>query len=405
MTSAWLRLRSVRVRLAVLYSVILLAASVLLVAAINLAISRSLAGEPVAQTFQITAVSRAPGIVVVEERTVRGELLDLEEVVNERTLASLRRFSLLGLAGLFPLSLVIGWLVSGRVLRPIGRIGSVARDIQTTDLSRRIELEGPEDELKNLADTFDAMLDRIENSVADRQAFVEDASHELRNPLAVMATSLDVVLADPDSDRAEYRRTAEVVRRTIDRTVHTVDDLVRYARRQVPAAQREPVDLARLVIDTGAEYAGAASARNLALVNVSSGGARVEVDRASLRRALGNLLDNAVRLAPAGSCIRIGAGATHDWAWVGVADEGPGIPADRHGTVFDRSWSTRRAPQRGLGLAIVRQVAESHGGLVTLRSREGMGSSFVVWLPAAPGAERSSVTADGLHPLNDPLGG
>lgn len=402
---AWAR--SVRLRLAVLYSVLVFGVAVIVVGVVNVGLSRTLSGDPVAEEYQITSFVNTPrGVVAVGETIIRRELREVEELVNQRTLDNLRTYSFVTLGALFPLSILIGWLVAGRALRPIDEITDVAREIQSTDLSRRIELEGPHDELRKLADTFDAMLDRVEQGINDQRAFVEDASHELRNPLAIMATNLDVALADEDADATSLRQTAEVVRRTVDRTTRTVDDLVTYARREVPEHRLVTLDVVALAAETVEEYMPPAGARGISIVTTGLDRLVIDADRDALKRALSNLLGNAVRLAPGGSQITVAVGEMGGWAWFGVRDQGPGIADEDHDLVFQRSWtaSGRGSPAgRGLGLAIVRQVATSHGGRATLTSQLGTGSSFVVWLPKDRTGPRIQVTADRIHPIADPF--
>ncbi len=379
---AWAR--SLRFRMALVYSVAVFLVGALVTGAVYWALARSVAGEPVTRERVVLSVTPTREGLSVQQRTLLTQYISLEQLVNERTLDQLQRFSLFALGGLFPVSLLIGWLVAGRALRPIDRITGVAREIQATDLSRRIMLGGPDDELRHLADTFDDMLDRIEEGAEEQRRFIEDTSHELKNPLAVMATNLDVALGDPGADAVSLRKAAEVVRRTVDRTAERVDELVMYARRDVPAEERSPVDLRRLVGEVLDEYAGAAAARRLTLEQL---GAEVTVDAArdSLKVAVGNLVDNAVRLAPVGSTITCGCGRVGRWAWLAVRDEGPGIPAEYHELVFRRSWRGSGEPgTAGLGLAIVRQVARAHGGAAALWSTEGVGSTFAVWLPSGP---------------------
>ncbi len=394
--------RSVRFRLALVYSVAVFVAGGLITGLVYWGVRRSVEGEPVTRELVITSLTPTQRGLSVQQRTLMTEFVSLEQLVNQRTLDRLQALSLWSLAGLFPLSLLIGWVVSGRALRPIDRIGAVAREIQATDLSRRIELDGPADELRALADTFDDMLDRIEAGVEEQRRFIEDTSHELRNPLAVMATNLDVALADPEADAGSLRRAAEVVRRTVDRTSQRVDELVMYARRDVPAEERAPVELRALVGEVLDEYAGAAAARSLSLEQMGAA-TTVAAGRDSLKAALGNLVDNAVRLSPVGSAVVAGCGTVGEWAWLGVRDEGPGIAPEYHEAVFRRSWRGSGEPgTAGLGLAIVRQVAEAHGGTVTLTSAEGAGSSFVIWVPTVEAAPVDEV-ASGVRPVADPL--
>lgn len=399
-------LRSARVRLAVFYTVVVFGLGALVIASINFAISRSLEANPVTDELQIRRVSNEPGAAVFIDSV---SLETIEHLANQEALAQLRSMSILTLAVLLPMSLITGWYIAGRVLRPIDDIITVAREIQASDLSRRIHLDGPDDELKDLADTFDDMLDRIEQGIEDQRRFVQDVSHELRNPLATMSMNLDVVLSSPDADVAEYRRTAEVMRRSIDRTARTVDGLMRFARSEVPSTGRgAPVDLGLLSQEVAAELRVGASRRGLSLVVVGEPGPWVRVEREALRSAVANLAGNAVRLAPAGTTVTCGSGALDGWAWIGVRDQGPGIEDAEHRFVFQRNWGkdqTRlhREQRSGIGLSIVRQVAESSGGTVTLNSSPETGSSFIIWLPMEDGVHPTSLTVDGIHPVKDPL--
>jgi len=305
-------------------------------------------------------------------------------------------------------SLGVGWVVAGRVLRPIGRITAVARDIQATDLSRRIELPGPDDELKQLGDTFDAMLARLDAAFAAQRQFVADASHELRNPLAIIRTNVDVALADPRADPEDLRHTITVVKRASDRMARLVDDLLALARRQEPILEHEPVDLGAAVAEASDDFVVPAAARNIVLDRAIAPGVVVTGDRDALKRAVANLLENAVRLAPQGSRIRLATGSEGDQAWIAVADEGPGIAPEDQPHVFDRFWRADKGRSRadggtGLGLAIVRQIAEGHGGQVRLRSKVGVGSSFVIWLPVAASSSPEPAPRPPASPAPTPV--
>jgi signal transduction histidine kinase len=378
--------RSIRFRYTLLYSAVLFGLAAVVVAAIYLVLVMSLRGEPVSPTYTKRICSN------VSDRCVTIDYFQAREFtrfVNSVTLTKLRNYSFGALVVLFVASLGVGWVVAGRVLRPIGRITSVARDIQATDLSRRIELPGPDDELKQLADTFDAMLARLDAAFAAQRQFVADASHELRNPLAIIRTNVDVALADPNADPEDLHHTIAVVKRASDRMARLVDDLLALARRQEPTLEHEPVDLGVAVAEASDDFVVPAAARDIVLDRAIAPDVVVTGDRDALKRAVANLLENAVRLAPAGSRIRLATGSEGDRAWIAVADEGPGISPEDQSHVFDRFWRADKARSRadggtGLGLAIVRQIAESHGGEVRLQSKVGLGSSFVIWLPVTP---------------------
>ncbi len=390
-------MRSIRFRYTLMYSGVLFGLAALVVAALYLILSMSLHGElfGAAQTF-CDAFGHCHQVDVFTGR-------QFEALVHARTLEKLRTLSFDALVVLFFASFAVGWVIAGRVLAPIGRITAVARDIQATDLSRRIRLPGPEDELKQLADTFDAMLARLDAAFAAQQRFVADASHELRNPLAIIRTNIDVAMSDPNADPEELRQAIVVVRRASERMARLVDDLLALARREMPTFEREPVDLGQAVGEASEEFLVPAETRGIVLDRAIAPGVVVIGDRDALKRAVANLLENAVRLGPAGSRIRLAVGSERGRAWVAVSDEGPGIVSDDQAHVFDRFWRADKGRSRadggtGLGLAIVRQIAQTHGGEVQLQSRLGVGSTFTIWLPVAelpaePSPRATSATA------------
>jgi signal transduction histidine kinase len=387
---------SVRFRLTAIYSLVLFGLAAVLVAGIYLAVAARLHKQVVADRA-IRAQVTPNGLVVPDQQQVYEYI---EHQANERALRTLRQFSFTALSLLFLASLAVGWVVAGRVLAPIERITAVARDIQVTDLQRRIGMRGPPDELQRLADTFDAMLGRLDEAFEGQRRFIHEASHELRNPLAVIRTNLDVLQSDPDADIADYRTAAEVVQRSTERMGRLVDDLLVYADRGSPTSKHEPVDVAMVVHDVAAEFLVPADARGSRLLASADPGLWVYGDRDTLRRALANLLANAVRLSEPGSTIRLAAGRETGWIWMAVEDEGPGIPPEQRELVFRRFWrgdeaGARREGRSGLGLTIVRQIAEAHRGTVRLLPSPKGGSTFVIWLPAsasngAPGAPSSA---------------
>ena len=390
--------RSLRFRMAALYSVVLFALAAVLVLVLYVGLSSSLEGEPVSKQTRNEAYVQLPDGSLA--RLVVYDQGAFERKVSSYALQRLRRWSLIALGGLFLASLLVGWVIAGRVLRPIGRITQVANEITGSDLSERIRLEGPDDELKRLADTFDAMLDRIDGAFATQRRFVADASHELRNPLAIVRTNTDLALATDDPTTAEVRRWGTVVLRATDRMTRLVDDMLALARLEAPRPTTERVDLGTLVGEAVDEIAADAGRRGVAVESRDHEAPVVNGDRATLRRALANLLDNALRVAPAGSAVRVVAGRRESWAFVAVADSGPGIAPDEQERVFDRFYRIDPGRARsdggsGLGLAIARQIAEAHGGTLRLFSTPGDGATFVLWLPA--------VREPGTPPAVDPI--
>jgi len=384
-------LGSIRFRLTVIYSGVLFLLASVMLGGVYLALRRSLDEEQVYQRYQQTAVLPTGERIPVAEGVIINLSRAVEHDANERAIELLKEFSFGALLGLFVTSLAVGWVVAGSVLRPIGRITSVARDIQATDMKRRIHLDGPDDELKELADTFDDMLDRIDGAFEQQKQFIHEASHELRNPLAVIRTNLDVTLADPEASPEELRQTMQVVQRSTERMTTLVDDLLVYARKGAESIERAPasIDVSTLAREGAEEFEAPADARGLRLSQqIPAEGLWVNGDRDAMRRALANLLANAVRLAPTGSTVTVSAGRQGPWVWMAVEDEGPGIPEVDQERVFQRFFrgdaaAGRQEGRSGLGLTIVRQIAEAHGGDVRLVSEPGRGSAFAIWLPAA----------------------
>lgn len=378
---------SIRFRLTALYSVLLFGLAAFTVAGVYAVLASRLGDEGHFVSRDVTVVREVPGGFELTPTQLLTEYRSVEQLANERALGLLRTYSLSALGLLFLASLAIGWVVAGRVLAPIGRITAVARDIQATDLSRRIAMRGPPDELKQLADTFDAMLSRLDEAFESRQRFVQEASHELRNPLAVIRTNLDVALADPNPDVGELRRTAELVERTAARMSTLVDDLLVYARSGSPERDFGPVDLGEIVAEAAEEFAAPARVRQMVVRGSAPFGVFVQGDRIALRRVVANLLTNAVRVAPAGSAIEVTAGESPVGPWLSVADEGPGIPPEQRDLVFQRFWrgdGGRSEGRSGLGLSIVAQVMRDHGGRVDLDANGAGGSTFTLRFPGSP---------------------
>lgn len=308
---------------------------------------------------------------------------------------------------MFVASLGIGWALSGWVLGPVPAIARTAQEIQATDLSRRIRLGGPDDELRHLADTIDSMLDRLDHAFVTQRQLIDDASHELRTPLTVIRANLDAALANPDATEEDRRHAAALVDRATTRMTHLVEDLLATNRRASNAYGDTDVDLGEVAREAGEEFERLATARRLAIDYDLQDGLQVIGDPDALRRAVGNLISNAVRLAPVGSRITVAAGRPRGWHWIAVRDQGPGIRAEHQERVFDRFWhgAASRGEERhtGLGLAIVRQIVEAHGGRARLFSEEGVGSTFVLWLrpqvsstelPAVPDGDPTAPAVD-----------
>lgn len=362
--------RSIRFRLSVLYSSVVFGLGAAVLGVIYYFVRRSLRQLPLAFDSRLAIVNGQP--IIIQDIDLDTAQL-MEQAVTQRALSLLSDYLTIGLIVLFLLSLVVGWVIAGRALRPVSAITAAAREIQASDLSRRISYQGPDDELGRLAATFDEMLERLDQAFHAQRRFLADTSHDLRTPLAIIRSNVDVLAGDPDSTTEEWQEVAGIVQRNTDRMSSMIEDLLATARLEARASARVQIDLADLVAEAAAEFAPRGSERQVT-VEANALPAEIEGVPQSLRRAIANLVDNALEAAPSPSRVVLASGVSDRWAWVAVADEGPGIDPQ----------IIERGPRNGLGLTIVRQVAEGHGGrLAAHRGRNG-GTIIVMWLPARP---------------------
>ncbi len=296
---------------------------------------------------------------------------------RERALNSLLLYSLLGLGLATIVSGWVGWVVSGRVIKPVSVITQTARRASEQHLGERIALSGPDDELKELADTFDDMLARLDQAFAAQRRFVADASHELRTPLAVMRTAIDVILAKPGRTAEQLEATAVRVRSAIERAEHMVDALLTLAisdRGQMSPG--EPVDLATAAED--AVDAAATEINRLGLrLDSALAPAETTGDPHLLDRMIGNLVANAVRHNTPGGEITLTSGLADGQAFFRVVNSGPMVPDEAIPLLFEPFMRTERrvgdGSGTGLGLAIAKSVAAAHGTTVQATSRPSGG--------------------------------
>jgi signal transduction histidine kinase len=308
--------------------------------------------------------------------------------LNQATLSTLMTRSLMALGLMALAALGLGWVVAGRVLRPLAAITATAKRCSTDTLHQRIALDGPDDELKELADTIDGMLERLDTSFASQRRFAANASHELRTPLAIMRAALDVGLRGRDTGAADPQGMDQTLREAVDRSEHLVDSLLLLARSEQTPPSREPLDLAAAAQD--ALDAWRAERASLGLrVSDRLEPAVVAGDRVLLERTVANLVENAVRHNQPGGWIELSSGTDdRGMAWVRVANSGRRIPPEQVPELFEpfRRLGGDRVGSRGgagLGLSIVRTVARVHGGSTHAEPLAVGGLAVTLTLPTA----------------------
>ncbi|MBN6056151.1 HAMP domain-containing protein, partial [Nonomuraea sp. RK-328] len=313
--------------------------------------------------------------------------------------AELRRLlvnSLVALPVMTFASMALGWYVAGRVLRPLARMTATVRHITADRLDRRLAATGPEDELKKLADTFDALLDRLESAFAAQRAFVANASHELRTPLTLQRAMAEVALADPDADAVALRTVLERLLAAGRHQERLIEALLTLARSRQGPQRRGAFNLAEITRQALDGRDGDTDLRLETEPHSALGtGPRVEADlrsapaagdRALVERLVANLLDNAARHNVPGGWIRVVTGVEAGRPTLRVSNSGPVIPPDRVATLlqpFQRLETGRRATGDGLGLglSIVAAIAEAHHGTLDARALPDGGLEVAVTLP------------------------
>ncbi|SDL74089.1 sensor histidine kinase [Streptomyces wuyuanensis] len=385
---------TIRIRLTLLYGGMFLIAGILLLSIIYLLTAQAL-HDGIRQSVEVGAAPGAnvtitsptcPRINDLVDNQQRNEALKLciaEQ--RQHALDELLTRSLFALLGLSVIAFAFGYAMAGRVLSPLGKITRTARRVVGTDLSRRIELDGPDDELKELADTFDEMLERLERAFSAQQRFVANASHELRTPLAINRTLLEVHLSDPGAP-PELQQLGKTLLATNERSEQLVEGLLLLARSENQIVERKPVDLAevagRAVDQTRAE----AEAKGIG-IRGERAPAVVQGNGVLLERIALNLVQNAVRYNIVdGGWVEVTTEVQHGQAVLVVTNTGPVVPAYEIDNLFEpfrrlRQERTGSDKGVGLGLSIARSVAMAHGGRIIAEPREGGGLVMRVTLP------------------------
>jgi signal transduction histidine kinase len=403
---------SVRLRLTAWYASIFLLCGAVLLAISYVIVSRNTTDFPIQVAKKLTAQDGGIAVAVpagAGAETVppmkltsvgplaqpdRAYLLKLENARKEaehKVTGELRRETMIdfafALVGTTLISVLGGWLVAGRALRPVARITATARKVAAEgDLGQRIALDGPADELRELADTFDAMLERLDRTFASQRSFVANASHELRTPLAIIRAEIEERLDDPQVTKTDLEAMASVVHDAVGRSEALITSLLILARGQAAVRRHDSVDLAELTRAVVAHNEVAAAALGVD-IEAACEPAACRGDRQLLERLVVNLTENALRYNHRGGFVRITLSETDHGAVLEVSNSGELVPGIAVPRLFDPFFRVDESRSResggaGLGLSIVAAVAAAHGGQAAAAAREGGGLVVTVTLPA-----------------------
>ena len=325
-------------------------------------------------------------------RVIRGNQVRIDR--NTRRLANplelalfleLRNISLTGLALVAGLGGVGAYWLAGMALRPVRKVSDAARRISANTLDTRLAVGGPKDEVKELADTFDAMLERLERTFEAQGCFVADVAHELRTPLASLRTNLEVVATDSNATLEDYRAMAATQERALTRLERLVADLLILATSEQPLARGE-VTLGTLLEEVILDLKPVADAQRVICRLNNEVDVVVHGDSSLLTHVFSNLFENGIYYNHPGGEVVVTLDQKDTWAVVTVADTGIGIEAAQLPHIFERFYRAdcshpRHKGGAGLGLSIVSAIVHQHGGKVQVESTPGQGSTFTVLLP------------------------
>jgi signal transduction histidine kinase len=387
--------RTIRLRLALLYGGVFFVSGAVLLALIYTAASSAHATYTVAVH---PGAAAAPTQLPLPPQShlvgpvLRGSLPNsvVESIVDSgqrrADLHVLAFVSLIALAIMAVVSMGLGWLIAGRVLRPLRTITTAAREISATNLHRRLALDGPDDEFKELGDTFDELLARLDASFQSQRQFVANASHELRTPLARLKTLAQVALADPNASPESLRAAHERVLASEQQLEDLIEALLALARSERTLDRRQPIDLAAVTAQVLAARHPEVEQRGLQL-STTLDPARAEGDAQLLERLVANLIDNAIAHNTTPGRIDVTTTTTAGQAVLSVANSGPVIPPqelDRLQRPFQRLGADRttRGDGHGLGLSIVDAIATAHEATVSIHAQPRGGLDVEVRFPA-----------------------
>ena len=365
--------RSIHFRLTFWYSAILISLTILLIVGLNIGVRQASVEPPPNLPQWGSGIGQSPREIFFMAR--------------ESQLGLLRNYSIVGISCLVVLGGVSIYFLSRKMLKPVDRVSSLAERISSTNLKERINYDGPDDEIKRLADTFDGMLSRLENAFESQKQFIQDASHELRTPIAIAQTNIEVLEMDDKATIKDYERLKDILKISLERLSALSEKLLMLSESEQSKANWNTVNIPSILTETMIEFETKAREKNIQLeMETSTKDILISGDAFRLKQVFINLIDNAIKYSDPGGEVKISAHPDDGHVIIEVKDSGIGISQADRERIFERFYRVDKSRSRtqggsGLGLAIVKKIVEEHGGAVSVQSAPGEGSTFRVLLP------------------------
>jgi signal transduction histidine kinase len=361
-------MKTIRFRFAVWYVLFLLLVIIALIVGLNLKLEQT--------------ISTATGPVVVSQ--YQKPLVQVNNFTSD-----LHNYSIIGVLIAFIVGAIGIYFLSGAMLKPIDKIARIARRSSYSNLKERLNYAGPNDEIKRLAITFDDMLNRLDIAVETQEQFVQDASHELRTPIATALTNIEVLEMNSAATIADYQELTRVLKLSLDR-MNNISNSLQLLSEDGKATMRIKVNISEVITEVVNEAEIEARRQGIVLNwKPMANDAIIFGDPHRIKQVIFNLVDNAIKYNYHGGSVNITAQTENKSVVIQVADTGIGIATADLPKIFDRFFRADKSRSRhrggsGLGLAIVKKIVEEHQGTVAVHSVQGHGSTFRVELPLYP---------------------
>ncbi|HEC65680.1 MAG TPA: HAMP domain-containing histidine kinase [bacterium] len=377
--------RTIKFKLTLWYSLLVFLLGLVFVFALNIYVASQLQADPIFNSDFVEREARRPSERFQELAEEERERI---QEVRFNDLLTIRKASLLALIPLALVSFGGGYILSGSMLNPLGRLNKKIRKLQADNLRDKIDHDGPDDEVGELITSFNDMSERLHQAFESQARFVADASHELKTPFAIIQTNLDTILSDKKASREELIKAIQNALVGVENVNKLVEDLLSLSLQE--GALIENVDLNKLISAVLADFEQVAEKKGVKLQFIRSKGKIViNGSEFSLSRAISNVVDNGIKYSKKGGSVSVGVSKGSDRGsevLISIVDTGPGIPAKDLSKIFDRFYRVDKARTRkeggfGLGLSLVKKIIEEHGGRVEVQSEVGKGTEFKVYLP------------------------
>lgn len=383
--------KTIRFKFAANFTVVLLIFGLLFIGILNLSIvyivKPAVSDETIAELKEQVATKEVYFPGVPRKFRLDKEALEAIRLVEQTNLDKIRQISVISIIPFGVLSFIGGYILAGRMLEPVTKLTLAAKSVDLDSLDHHIEYNEGDDELMELVNTFNEMIDRLSDSQSVRDQFAQDASHELKTPLAVIQTNLEIVLSDDAAEESDYKSAMKVALRAVSELNTLAEDLLLLTKRNQPKVFLN-INLKDIVLNVLSEFDSVSKQKNITIKSeLIASKAIIYGNEFLLTRLLRNLLDNSFKYSDNGSEIIVKLGLVKGQTELSIKDNGIGIAKSELKNIFKRFYRVDKSRNRkeggtGLGLSIVQNIAKEHNAKLNVDSKENQGTTFTITFPS-----------------------